>query len=536
MKNESILDKPQVSLDPIVWNSNGDDGAFILTQEAESKINEILKNIIVKFELQEFGANITGSTTSNQYTEDSDIDLHISTPSVNETNQDEMNRKLRSWFDEEFKKQNPDVTIIGKHPVEVYFQVNVFQDYMSVGCYDVVNKRWVVGPEFKKQDFDPYSEYYEDDQKYISRFVEDIRNIILECYETSLVITKSTDDNFKNEQKKILIDRLHSAKEIFDTARESRKIMSSPNNKEDAIRFRNSKEWKIADSAFKLLDKFGYLRILRTISKCSEELELGNITTDTIANTILSVINDNLKTNKNLNEMDSCLMENNEENINEGIKDVTKYMTIASLLAIPNIIPQDALARDLSRKNAIQMTVDSDKVQDIVKNISKDKKTYGGYFAYQLVNMIARTLYVEGHGEGTVGRKAILSVILNRTNGDMNNVKAVISEYKAFSCWNKMTADDWKNFKYRIPKNIAGNKSNQKIWNECVELAIQFYKGEFKSTIGNRNSYMNLKKADKKNRDSWGKKLDKKINNHSFGYLKEHDPRYVIPGTMIART
>lgn len=47
---------------------------------------------------------------------------------------------------------------------------------------------------------------------------------------------------------------------------------------------------------------------------------------------------------------------------------------------------------------------------------------------------------------------------------------------------------------------------------------------------------MNLKKADKKNRDSWGKKLDKKINNHSFGYLKEHDPRYVIPGTMIART
>ncbi len=31
MKNESILDKPQVSLDPIVWNSNGDDGAFILT-------------------------------------------------------------------------------------------------------------------------------------------------------------------------------------------------------------------------------------------------------------------------------------------------------------------------------------------------------------------------------------------------------------------------------------------------------------------------------------------------------------------------
>ena len=85
-----------------------------------------MKNIIVKFELSEFGANITGSITSNQYTDDSDIDLHISTPSVNESNQDEMNKKLRTWFDEEFKKQNPDVAMIGNHPIEVYFQVNVF--------------------------------------------------------------------------------------------------------------------------------------------------------------------------------------------------------------------------------------------------------------------------------------------------------------------------------------------------------------------------------------------------------------------------
>ena len=209
---------------------------------------------------------------------------------------------------------------------------------MSVGCYDVVNKTWVVGPEFKKQDFDPYSEYYEDDQKYIARFVEDIRNIILECYEISLVLSKSSDDNFKDEQKKILIDKLHKAKEIFDTVRESRKLLSSPNSKDDAIKFRNSKEWKIADSAFKLLDKFGYLRILKTISKCSEELELGNITTDTIATTILSVINDNLKTNQSLNELDSCLMEN-DENVDEGVKDIAKYMTIASLLAIPSILP-----------------------------------------------------------------------------------------------------------------------------------------------------------------------------------------------------
>ena len=71
---------------------------------------------------------------------------------------------------------------------------------MSVGCYDVVNKTWVVGPEFKKQDFDPYSEYYEDDQKYIARFVEDIRNIILD----NIYILDENSSEDKKEYKKYL--------------------------------------------------------------------------------------------------------------------------------------------------------------------------------------------------------------------------------------------------------------------------------------------------------------------------------------------
>ena len=30
----------------------------------------------------------------------------------------------------------------------------------------------------------------------------------------------------------------------------------------------------------------------------------------------------------------------------------------------------------------------------------------------------------------------------------------------------------------------------------------------------------------------WEDKLDLTIGNHKFGYLREHDPRYVVPGTM----
>lgn len=42
---------------------------------------------------------------------------------------------------------------------------------------------------------------------------------------------------------------------------------------------------------------------------------------------------------------------------------------------------------------------------------------------------------------------------------------------------------------------------------------------------------MNKDKASKKNVDSWGKKCTKKIGSHYFGYLPEHDPKYVKPGT-----
>lgn len=70
------------------------------------------------------------------------------------------------------------------------------------------------------------------------------------------------------------------------------------------------------------------------------------------------------------------------------------------------------------------------------------------------------------------------------------------------------------------------------IWKECVGLALQLFNGTFKSTIGNRNSYMNPDKASQIAKTQWGDKLDLEVGSHKFGYLKEHDPKYVIPGTM----
>ena len=34
---------------------------------------------------------------------------------------------------------------------------------------------------------------------------------------------------------------------------------------------------------------------------------------------------------------------------------------------------------------------------------------------------------------------------------------------------------------------------------------------------------------------AWGGKLDLRSGRHHFGYLREHDPKYVFPGTMTPR-
>ena len=42
-------------------------------------------------------------------------------------------------------------------------QPNEFQDYMSVGCYDVFEKKWEVGPYIVPQDYQPLAVWFEVD-------------------------------------------------------------------------------------------------------------------------------------------------------------------------------------------------------------------------------------------------------------------------------------------------------------------------------------------------------------------------------------
>lgn len=64
--------------------------------------------------------------------------------------------------------------------------------------------------------------------------------------------------------------------EIYDKARAMRKVYSSPQSAEQAKKYRSSKKWKVADATFKLMDKFGYLAILKQYKEALEKVDTGD--------------------------------------------------------------------------------------------------------------------------------------------------------------------------------------------------------------------------------------------------------------------
>lgn len=75
MENESVLDHPVEDLDPIVWTKVGD--SYELTEEAERKIDSVVKWVMENTGISSLDLHIAGSITSNQFSEKSDVDLHF---------------------------------------------------------------------------------------------------------------------------------------------------------------------------------------------------------------------------------------------------------------------------------------------------------------------------------------------------------------------------------------------------------------------------------------------------------------------------
>lgn len=291
--SESVLDFPEgKTLTKDVWNKK--DGKYSLNNETKEKAEKIIDWAISEFKLKNPKSRIVGSICSNTFNDSSDIDIHISADNITDSNSNELNKKMISAFKKKFLGK--DKGEVNGHPFEIYAQPNINQDIMSVGCYDFDNEEWMSGPEILDKDFNPYEKYYDGIQRHLEDISDEIRKHVFTCGEIATVIDKISGevgkkDKFKLKMEKRLESAMKKARTLFEEVRKKRSVASAPKTETEAKRKRVSKEWKIADSSFKFLDKLGYIATLLMIAKTGEN---ESFSIEEKAKKIIEVIHDNL--------------------------------------------------------------------------------------------------------------------------------------------------------------------------------------------------------------------------------------------------
>lgn len=544
---ESILDEPKESLDPAVWQEQSNGSKPMLTPEALKKLSLAVSWVQEKYRFNNLSVFIIGSICSNSWSENSDIDIDFCATGATKDDNDEDAVKEFGWafkkdFIENYIEKFPADSKIGTHPFEVYFNPNPFQCFMSVGCYNFLEKKWEVGPQTKGIGFDPISEYYADAMKQVDKILKDIRAKIFELYELAFVVKKSKDQSFQKEQIKQIYKKLEEVSNLFKTMKNVRSNFQKPaKSKEEALKRREDRKQHVVDAAFKFLEKFGYIQIMKDVIQLYDENKSGvKMSQSYIVDRILTSIKDNMSL-KHLQDSEdaefiSMLEDDCLERLDEGL---LKTTALAALIAIPSILPSSAIASVMKRLPKSEVRMTNPNFQEALASINT--KRLGAYSMTNAINIISWTLYGEAGSQEKVGKEAVASVILNMAGGDPTKFVDIIFTPSKFSMWNpddkfaklnnlKKAID--KDYQYKVPSNTVRIASEKKSWDDAVEIATRMALGNFKSTIGKRNAYLNIELTKKTNPKSdalgpngWSTKMtDKlKIKDHTFGYLPEND-------------
>jgi len=541
---ESVLDAPKDEMDPAVWR-DPDSGRPSLSDGAARTIAGIRKWARDDGWIgPAAGAHVTGSIASNQYSEESDVDVHFY-GDVDFGGEDpaDYNARFRKAF-AGFAAENPEYSEIGGHPVEVYAQPNEFQDMMSVGCYDVDSGEWLSGPGAEDTAFDPYSEYYEDDMEYAGGLVDDIRSAALAAYEKAVVYRKSTDETFREKIGEGLLADAARAARLFDRIRGMRKAVSSPASKEEALALRGDRRWRVADSAFKLLDKFGYTAVCKA---CRAAADGGDAAS--AAEAVLDAVAENIAGNAALSEEDRAQWGfGGDEALREGLGSALRAAALAGMTMAAGA------AGGAVGKNGGAEAGKPPAAQAPARAPAKEP-SYAGLSRSNMTNLLATIAYNEAMLDWMKDRNddkliAILNVIDNRAGKDPNRYASVISAKSQFFSA-KHVKGGYADGTYRTydpddeAKAEGGRLSprQRECWALCQKYARDMLDKKLPSRIGNRNMIANKGKDSAASYGAWGRKCDLTIGDHAFGYDPAHDPgakkapaRYVVrPGDTLGR-
>ena len=211
----------------------------------------------------------------------------------------------------------------------------------------------------------------------------------------------------------------------------------------------------------------------------------------------------------------------------EGLGKLMTFGTMLFLLGTSGVVNAGQLRHNLEdvvRDKQIQngkVTLTKGEIADAVEKSKKsdaDEKV-GKWEKAKAMNVVARTLYMEARGEGSVGLDMVMTVIWNRSGGDAANFADVCLAYKQFSCWNNIANKSPSTYQIQFPRGaVAGSGKDASSWQVCVNLAKSAFDGTFKPMNDKWNSYYNPDKAD----PDWADDMigAEMVGHHKVGELK----------------
>jgi len=271
---ESSIDYPRPDLDLQVWEK--EDNYYFLREEVKNKILSLLDKYS-EYDLLHLTreVRIVGSSGTNLYVDDSDIDVHLIPKDFSMWDEKEV-KKVMDWFakNEEIDKY------VGNHPIEVYIQLNPSQDLMSAAVYDVWEDKWIIGPKIVPLDYDPYIDFsyiLPDVQQAVQeadilmgelkRDVIDYDVIKKAMQKLPVEYKKKLQFRLQNKLQEIEkdIEQLYAKRKQWVDARHKASRPETPEQAKEDVEL--ARKWRDTNALFKFINRYHYLRAIKDLEK-----------------------------------------------------------------------------------------------------------------------------------------------------------------------------------------------------------------------------------------------------------------------------
>ena len=211
IKKESTIDYPvSEGLCPEIWDRT--ESGYVIKEDIKQKATEMVDKLLAHYKVEATGVNVVGSICSNQYTDDGDVDVHIQVD-LPEDVAEKLNNLRKKTQDQVLGNDESNLMVGDSktHPLEFYFQHNIYADMGSCGCYDLLNDEWLSGPQLVDMEFDPYDEYessWEEAFEFGKKAQEALFDLNKNLYKHNAILEQASNkDVYSNEQLMSMVGR-----------------------------------------------------------------------------------------------------------------------------------------------------------------------------------------------------------------------------------------------------------------------------------------------------------------------------------------